>query len=154
MGYRWSYDLSCPSWTEWYLIHQTVMKSVDINTAIKWKSYICNGKMTRVWSFLFPLPKYDKFRNQRVKVDEFPSRSSRCGSAVTNPTSIHEDVGLIPGLSIRHCHELWCMLQTWLGFCIAMVVVYAGRCSSNLTPSLGTFICCRCNPKKQNKLIK
>ena len=23
--------------------------------------------------------------------------SSRCGSAVTNPTSIHEDAGLIPG---------------------------------------------------------
>ena len=25
-------------------------------------------------------------------------RSSPCGSAVTNPTSIHEDSGLIPGL--------------------------------------------------------
>ena len=27
-------------------------------------------------------------------------RSSRCGSVVTNPTSIHEDVGVIPGLSV------------------------------------------------------
>ena len=26
------------------------------------------------------------------------SQSSHCGSAVTSPTSIHEDVGLIPGL--------------------------------------------------------
>ena len=26
------------------------------------------------------------------------NRSSHCGSVVTNPTSIHEDVGLIPGL--------------------------------------------------------
>ena len=26
------------------------------------------------------------------------SRSSRCGSVVTNPTRIHDDVGLIPGL--------------------------------------------------------
>ena len=26
------------------------------------------------------------------------SRSSRCGSAETNPTTIHEDAGLIPGL--------------------------------------------------------
>ena len=26
-------------------------------------------------------------------------RSSHCGSAVTNPTSIQEDVGLIPGLA-------------------------------------------------------
>ena len=25
-------------------------------------------------------------------------QSSHCGSAVTNPTSIHEDAGLIPGL--------------------------------------------------------
>ena len=25
--------------------------------------------------------------------------SSHCGSAVTNPTSIHEDAGLIPGLA-------------------------------------------------------
>ena len=35
-----------------------------------------------------------------------------------NPTSIPEDVGLIPdlisGLKIWHCHELWCRLQTWL----------------------------------------
>ena len=28
-------------------------------------------------------------------------------------------------------------------------VVYAGTCSSNLTPSLGTFICFRYSPKKQ-----
>ena len=27
------------------------------------------------------------------------SRSSCCGSVVTNPTSIHEDEGSIPGLS-------------------------------------------------------
>ena len=31
---------------------------------------------------------------------------------VNEPTSIHEDVGLIPsvGLRIWHCHELWCRL--------------------------------------------
>ena len=28
-------------------------------------------------------------------------RSSHCGSAVMNPTSIHEDTGLIPGLTLR-----------------------------------------------------
>ena len=36
--------------------------------------------------------------NQQSK-DEFGS--SHCSSAVTNPTSIHEDVGLIPGLAQR-----------------------------------------------------
>ena len=42
-------------------------------------------------------------------------QSSHRGSAVTNPTSIHEDVGsilaLLSGLRIQHCHELWCSLQ-------------------------------------------
>ena len=39
--------------------------------------------------------------------------SSRCGSVVVNLTSIHENAGLIPGLTqlsglrIWHCHELW-----------------------------------------------
>ena len=32
-------------------------------------------------------------------LSESVSGSSRCGSVVTNPTSIHEDKGLIPGLA-------------------------------------------------------
>ena len=34
--------------------------------------------------------------------------SSHCGSVVTNPTSIHEDAGLIPDLVqwVKDCHEL------------------------------------------------
>ena len=33
---------------------------------------------------------------------------------LTNPTSIHENAGSIPGLVLRiqHCHELWCRLAT------------------------------------------
>ena len=51
-------------------------------------------------------------------------RSSYCGSAETNPTSIHEDAGLIPGLDqwVRDLAFLWavvwvgCSLDlTWLG---------------------------------------
>ena len=48
---------------------------------------------------------------------------------VTNPTSIHEDVGSIPGplallsgLRTQRCCELWCGLQTWLRSGIAMAV--------------------------------
>ena len=34
---------------------------------------------------------------------------------------------------------------------VAVVVVWACSCSSDLTPSQGTSICCRCSYKKKNK---
>ena len=75
---------------------------------------------------------------------------------VKNLTSIHEDADLISGLSqwlrIWHCHEPWCTSQMWLGSCVAMAMALAGSCSSKLTPSLGTSICCRCGPKKKKEL--
>ena len=64
---------------------------------------------------------------------------------IKNPTSIHENVGLIPELSelrIQCCHKLWCRLQMWLGS--------VGR-SSDLTPSLGTSMWHGCGPKKEEK---
>ena len=43
---------------------------------------------------------------------------------VKNPTSIHEDAGLIlgslSGLRIRRCRELWCRSQMQLGSCVAV----------------------------------
>ena len=54
----------------------------------------------------------------------------------------------ISGLRVRRCRELWCRSQTQLGSGIAVV---AAKASSDQTPSLGTSICPRCNPKKKKK---
>ena len=80
-----------------------------------------------------------------------------------HPTSIHEDVGWIPGLAhglrIQHCHEPWYRLQTPLGSGIAVSCGVGHRrswdlmllcCGSNWTPSLD-YICYGCSPKKQKK---
>ena len=40
----------------------------------------------------------------------------------------------------------------WLRGSVAVAVAQAGSCSSDLTPSLGTFIYRRCSPKKQKNI--
>ena len=60
---------------------------------------------------------------------------------LTNPTSLHEDTGLIPGLRIQSCCELWCRSQMWLAPGVAVAVAQVGSYSSDWTPSLGTYIC-------------
>lgn len=57
------------------------------------------------------------------------------------------------GLRIHCCQELWCSSQTQLGPCIAVAVMQADGCSSDLIPSLGTSMCHGYSPKKakQNK---
>ena len=67
--------------------------------------------------------------------------------------SLYEDVGLITGLTqwVKDpsiARDRW---QMWLRTGVAMAVAQARSCSSNATPSLGTSICHRCSPKKQNK---
>ena len=76
---------------------------------------------------------------------------------VKNLTRILEKVGSIPGFSglvTWHCWELWCRSQTLLRSGVAVAVLWAGSCSSDLTLSLGTSICSRLGPKNQKKKKK
>ena len=58
-----------------------------------------------------------------------------------------QSLALFSGLRIQHCFELWCRLQTRLRSCMAVTVSLASSCSSDLTPSMGTSICCMCGHK-------
>ena len=84
--------------------------------------------------------------------------SFHCGSAETNPTSIHEDVGSIPGLA------LWVRIQIGLS-CgvgyrrglrsrVAMAMVQSGGYSSDATLSLGTSYAMGAPLKNKNKTNK
>ena len=57
----------------------------------------------------------------------------------------------LSGLRIQHYRALWCRSQKRLGSGVAVAVAEASSCSSDLTPSLATSICSRCNPKKTRK---
>ena len=59
-----------------------------------------------------------------------------------------QSLALLSGLRIWLYRELWCRSQMGPGSGLAVPVVWAGSCSSDLTPSLGTSICCGCGPKK------
>ena len=60
-------------------------------------------------------------------------------------------LALPSGLRIWRCHELQCRSQTRLRSDVAVAVVYASSCSSDLTPSLVTSVYRGCGPKKTKK---
>ena len=52
---------------------------------------------------------------------------------------------------IWHCRELWCRLLMQFGSHVALAVVQANSYSFDSTPSLGTYTCCSCSPKKKKE---
>ena len=62
-------------------------------------------------------------------------------------------LALLSGLRIRCCHELWHRSHTQLGSHNAVAVVKADSWYSRSTPSLGTSICHRWDPKKEKKKL-
>ena len=65
------------------------------------------------------------------------------------------------GVGLRHSLDLellwlWCIpaAAAPIQSGIVVAVAYAGSCSSDSTPSLGTSICWGCSPKKKQEIIK
>ena len=85
------------------------------------------------------------------KVWEFLLWLSGSGTSLVSTECGCGSLALLSGLRILCCHKLWHRSQTRLGSGIATALAKARSCSSNSTPSLGTFVCHRCSLKKPNK---
>ena len=67
------------------------------------------------------------FNKEKLGLKNKGGGSSHRGSVLTNPTSIHKDVGSIPGpaqcIKDPACRELWWKSQMRLGTCVTVAVV-------------------------------
>ena len=85
----------------------------------------------------------------KMRLPEFPLWLSR----LNNPTIILKGAGWIPGPTqwVKDLVLLQVVAQVvaLLKSGVAVALAYAGSCSSNSTPSLGTSIQDRCSPKKK-----
>ena len=94
------------------------------------------------------------FAELRNEIFQVPVVAQR----VENLTECRKDAGSIPGLPrwlrIWRRHKLWHRSEMQLGSNVAVSAVQARSCSSDVTPSLGTSICCRWGCKKKKKREK
>ena len=95
-------------------------------------------------------PRMRKIGDPKKKKKKKRKGSSHHGTAETPLGTMRlwvQSLASLSGFRIRHCGELWWRLQTRLGSCIAVAVVWAGNCSSDWTRSLGISK----KPKQTNK---
>ena len=59
---------------------------------------------------------------------------------------------MIPGLAHWVKDLVLHRSKMWFGSGVAVAVAKASSCSSNLTPNLGTSMCCRCGHKKKKEI--
>ena len=114
--------------------------------------WMSNGHTTQnakdTWSpyYFFCPPHFSGIRHTSPGV---PIMAQQKQILVVSMTMQVRSLASLRRLRMWCCHELWCRSQTWLGSRVA--VAQASGCSSNLTPSLRTSICCRRGPKKRGK---
>ena len=107
-------------------------KSLYLQSVDFWQTDITtqwgNNSLFNKWCWDNWIPHAEKMKLEPSLnlIQKSMQRSSRHASVVMNPTSTHEDTGLIAGLRIWHCWELWYRSQTWLGsHSIAVAVAQA-----------------------------
>ena len=57
-----------------------------------------------------------------------------------------QSLASLSGLRIQCCRKLWCRFQRRLESGVAVAMALASSYSSDSTPSLGTSMCCSCDP--------
>ena len=85
----------------------------------------------------------------RFYILEFPLWLRGLRTQLVSMKTWVQSLAFLSGLMILCFQELWCGSQMWLRSGVAVAMTVACCCSSDSTPSPGTCICCRWDPKKK-----
>ena len=96
-------------------------------------------------------PSPSKKKEKKVRGQSLDTETSSKTMGYANLKRIPRVPWWLSGLKIWCCHELQCRSQMRLRSRFAVAVAKASSCSSDLTPSLGAFICLRYSPEKTKK---
>ena len=142
-------------------MYLSLLSSTQLLTPVPW-FHCCSAALLRL--DLFPLANdwcrlsypllNSSLESLSQKMLEFPLYISWSITRLVSMRMGVQSLTLISRLRICHCCKEQCRSQTWLGSWLAVAVVKASSCSSDLTPSLGTSICHKFSPKKKKRKKK